>query len=216
MSKNISLPFELKAFNNAFNTLVNKHEPTRIYDDFLTIVICCMARQTQEDLYLLTVKSYTREELNTFAKMFAELVIIYGENNAKHTWCDPLGDFYEELATRYKKSKLGQFFTPKSVCNLMAQFTHQPNQWGLKINDPCVGSGRLLLAANHLAPGNYFVAQDLDPICCKMAAINLCFHNVRAEVHCMNSLGVDKPFNSYAVNYNWHKNKVRNILITAK
>ena len=207
MIKNRDIPAELRQLNSAFSKLAYRHDISRIFEDFLTIVICCMAYQTQEPLYLQTVKNYNREELDHFAQMFGELLVIYAQANSSKTWCDPLGDFYEALAGNYKKSMLGQFFTPKPICDMMASFVIDPNDFGKNVNEPTCGSGRIVLAANNIAEGNYYVCQDLDPICCKMAAINLCFHEVRAEIHCMDVLRNTDPIVTYQTNYAIWKTK---------
>lgn len=202
---------ELKNFNSLFFSFQYKHDLNRVFDDLLTMIICAMGRGTQEELYLQTIKSYSREELSTLCKLFGELVKIYRNSKEEETWSDPLGDYYEYLAGNYKKSAFGQFFTPKSICNLMANIVINPNEWGKTISEPACGSGRMILASHTLSQGNYYVCQDLDPICCKMTAINLCFHDVRGEIHCMNSLTNEKPIFSLAINYELWKNKTNTI-----
>lgn len=198
---------ELKNFNSLFFSFQYKHDLNRVFDDLLTIIICAMGRGTQEELYMNTIKKYDRKELDVLCQLFAELMKIYNFNLENKIWSDPLGTYYEYLAGNYKKSAFGQFFTPKTICDLMAQITITPKEWGKTISEPCCGSGRMILASNQAAEGNYYVCQDLDPICCKMTAINLCFHEVRAEVHCMNSLLNEKPRFSLAINYEFWKNK---------
>lgn len=138
-------------------------------------------------------------------------MIIYSNAFKLGEWCDPLGEYYECLAGNYKKSNFGQFFTPKPLCDLMAQITIC-DDWGKNINDPACGSGRLILAANHKTKGNYFVCEDLDAICCKMTAVNLCFHEVRAEVHCHNSLTRGSKRFVLAINYEYWKHNKKSIL----
>lgn len=213
MLKTTEVPSELKNFNSLFSSFQYKYDISTLFDDFLTIVICVFARQTEEDLYFETIKRYKKEELNVFAELLGELILIYEDAKSKETWTDPLGTYYEALASGSKKSGFGQFFTPESVCTIMAQMIHEPNEWGKTINEPCSGSGRLILASNHITQGNYFVAQDLDPICCKMTAINMCLHEIRGEVHNMNAL-TDQPIRiSYSINYDFHKHKTPLILI---
>lgn len=125
----------------------------------------------------------------------------------------PLGDFYEVLAGNYKKLRLGQFFTPKALCEIMSMLIIDKDDFGKTINEPTCGSGRIVLASNSFAPGNYYVCQDLDPICCKMAAINCCLHTVRAEIHCMNTLTLSKPTVSYYVNHDYWKHKTKYIIL---
>jgi len=207
MLKSRDVPKELKTFNSLFFDFQYKYNLNQVFDDLLTIIICTLARQTQEKLYFETIERYTKTEINGFCKLYAELMQIYAYNQNLGEWCDPLGTYYECLASNYKKSNFGQFFTPKSLCDLMANITIDKEDFGNKVNDPCSGSGRLILAANQIIQGNYYVCQDLDPICCKMTAVNLAFHKVKAEVHCMNSLSNDTPRFSIGINHDYWKSK---------
>lgn len=216
MLKSTEVPSELKHFNSLFFSFTYKYNLSNLFDDLLTICICLLARQTEEKLYLETIKKYNRKELDIFAKLFAELFIIYDQANNFGEWVDPLGDYYEALASNSKKSSFGQFFTPKGICDLMAGITIDKNKWNDTINDPCCGSGRLLLASNQIKKGAYYVAQDLDGICCKMTAINMAMQNIRGEVHHMDTLRMIKPFVSYSINYNFHKHKTPLILLQKK
>ncbi len=183
----------------------------RVFDDFLTVVVCCMAHETEENRYFETIAKYTKDELNLFAKMLAELMMIYQSAQDNNQWIDPLGTYYEILSGKYKKAALGQFFTPACLCDMMAQMIIG-DDWGKNISEPCSGSGRMILAANHKVKGNYYVAHDIDPICCKMTAINLCFHEIRAEVHCKDALGNEPSYFSLAVNYEFWKHNTKCIL----
>jgi type I restriction enzyme M protein len=212
MLKNRDVPKELKKFNSLFFDFQYKHDLNRVFDDLLTVIICAMGRGTQEPLYLETIKKYDRKELDIFCKLFAELTVIYQNNLLLNDWCDPLGDYYECLIGNYKKSNFGQYFTPKSICQMMASFVIEKDNFGQTINEPCSGSGRMVLAANQVTKGNYYVCEDLDPMCCKMTAINLCFHEIRGEVHCHDTLKMDKPRFSLVTNYEFWKNNTHSIL----
>lgn len=212
----LKLEKELKQFNSLFFDFQYMHDLNRVFDDLLTMIICAMGRGAQEELYLQTVKKYNRKELDILCNLFAELTEIYAFNLENKSWSDPLGTYYEFLAGNYKKSAFGQFFTPENICTLMAQITIDKNQWGKNVSEPACGSGRMVLAANNQANGNYYICQDLDPICCKMTAINLCFHGIRAEVHCTNALSSTEPYFSLAVNYEFWKNKTHSILYYPK
>ena len=213
MLKTREVPSELKPFNSLFFSFTYKYDLYSLFDDLLTIIICCLARETEEPLYFETIKKYKKEELTIFAKLLGALFLIYENAKTFGTWTDPLGEYYELLASNSKKSSFGQFFTPKPICDLMANFVITPNQWGKTINEPCAGSGRMILAANHQAKGNYYVAQDLDAICCKMTAINMCLHEIRGEVHNMDTLRMGNLRLSYSINYDFHKHKTPLILL---
>lgn len=212
MIKTREVPTELKNFNSVFNDLTYRYDASQIFSDFLSLVICCMAHHTQEKKYFEIINRYEKKEVDLFCRLFAELLKFYNREIEPGFWCDPLGTYYELLAGKYKKSNFGQFFTPNGLCDLMANFTINPDEWGKTINDPASGSGRLILASNAYAEGNYYVAQDLDHICVKMTAINMCFHKIRGEVHHMDSIRVTKPFVSYKINHEWHKHEILNIL----
>lgn len=213
MLKTKDVPSELKNFNSLFFSFQYKYDLHTLYDDLLTIIICCLARETEEKLYFETIAKYKKEELNTFAKLMGELFLIYGRANHLKHWADPLGEYYEALASNSKKSAFGQYFTPKPICNMMASFITNEKEWGKKINEPCSGSGRMILACNQIAQGNYFIAQDLDAICCKMTAINMAMHEIRGEVHNMDTLRMSNLRMSYSVNYDFYKHKTPLILL---
>jgi type I restriction enzyme M protein len=95
----------------------------------------------------------------------------------------------------------------------MANLVVNSTEWGKNVNEPACGSGRLVLAANQVAKGNYYICQDLDPICCKMTAINLCFHEIRAEIHCMDSLRMTDRRFTLVTNYEYWKNETNSIFL---
>lgn len=214
MAKSSEITTELKKFNSVFNKLTYKYEFIQVFDDLLTIIICCFARETQEELYFKTIKKYSKQELNLFVELFAELTIIYNGYAKSNTWGDPLGDFYEVINYNSKRSNLNQFFTPKSICDLISHLNIvDKDDFGKKIHDPACGSGRLLLSANNYAKGNYYICNDIDPMCCKMTAINFCFHDIKGEIHCMDTFKNEKPFFSLFTNFDFWKTGAKSIFL---
>lgn len=126
-------------------------------------------------------------------------------------WLDVFGTIYEELyLMRGKASHTGQFFTPRSISDLMADVIDAAKNHGI-VNDCAAGSGRLLLA-HYMAhtktdreAGRAFtyIAQDSDPTACKMCALNMMVHGLRGRVVCRDTLSMSAP----AVIY--HLNEVR-------
>lgn len=211
MLKTVDVPPYLREFNSLFTSLGRRYDASQVFNDFLTIVICCLARLTLEPLYFETIKQYSKYELNDYAKLFGCLLIIYQDALKKSDWIDPLGEYYEALANNHKKSGFGQFFTPKSICDLMAQMTVPADDYGNKINDCACGSGRTLLAANQICKGNYYIAQDIDHMCVKMCAINMAVYGLKGEVYHMDTLRNNTPWNTYVINHDWHKTKTPTI-----
>ena len=95
-------------------------------------------------------------------------------------WLDVFGILYEEMyLSRGKASKTGQFFTPQSVSDLMAQISGLGAVDHGKVNDCAAGSGRLLLAhymdkskLDHSAGRRFeYGARDSDSIAWKLWAL---------------------------------------------
>ena len=119
---------------------------------------------------------------------------------------DFLGTVYQNLGLT--KSRAGQFFTPYNVGQMMARM-NMPDSFVLnksrifQVNDPCCGAGCLLLAGynamrEQLEPTDpdwdkyvLFVAQDIDPLVCKMCYIQMCCIGVPGVVVAGNSLFPD-------------------------
>jgi hypothetical protein len=120
---------------------------------------------------------------------------------------DILGDIFQGAITRGQN---GQFFTPDSICTLMAKLaatddaregaeiqegseeTREAESSATKtVADPCCGSGRLLLAAARENRNRYFVGQDIDHRCVKITAINLALWNLYGKVIWGNSLTLE-------------------------
>lgn len=185
------LPRELKVFAKLFESLTHRHPEYELWNNFLEMIICSYARQQMEDRYLQIIKKYRKEEVGVLVKMFAEIVRLYSERLQPGTFYDGLGAFYESVInTPSKASRTGQFFTPETVCAMMAScmLSEDSADKKLKINDPACGSGRMLLAAHAVAPGNYYFAEDLDPMCCLLTSVNFLFHNMEGQVVCHNSI----------------------------
>lgn len=146
---------------------------------------------------------YTQEDNKAFTSMLQTYCTIMQHQLARNEWYDAFGDVYMELVP--KGGSKGQFFTPKSICELMAEAMLPPNDeepsmsdcgtWGTRpaIADPAAGSGRGLLAADALLRRKkirkpFLSAEDVDLTCCKMSAINLMVHGCYGEVVCHNTL----------------------------
>ena len=82
--------------------------------------------------------------------------------------------------------------TPEPICDMMAAMNLPQEKTDLDgrrtVNDPCCGSGRMLLAAAKVQPNWQFVGQDVDLRCTRMTAINLALRNHYGHVVHGNSL----------------------------
>lgn len=142
------------------------------------------AKEKDEDMFLL------------MSDWFAEVTKTM-ENGGT---LDFFGEMYEE-AWKGKASALGQFYTPESICSLMAGIT--ANEANGTYNDCACGSGRTLLAAFEKADKkkfHYFDAGDIDYISCKMCALNFMVHGMIGEVKQQDALTQETPHVIYKIN----------------
>jgi len=194
----------MKSLISIFNKLCYGRQPTEVFDNLLTITYTQFCpKPHEEDKHKQAVSSYNKKEKVLINEWVHYLALKYKEGIDKKNWCDPLGDLYMEISGSYKTQGLGQFFTPEAIVDLMVKMQGFTFKLNSKINDPTCGSGRMLLAFHANNYGNYFYAEDIDPICCKMTVTNFVFHGCLGEVICHDSL---KDHDS--LNFGW---KITNI-----
>lgn len=219
MAKQVDIPYELREFNKVFEKLAYSHDDSRIFDDFLTIVVGYFSNGTYDKERAQVWDGYDDKMKNLFQELFQSYIDtvhkifnghfkdlkFYEVKDSGPDWYDFFGCYYEVLASRGKKSALGQFFSPPHLCDLMTSFNHPPIEGEEKpvnktVNDPACGSGRLLLSFNAVFPGNYLLAQDLDPMCVKMTTINMMMHGAKGEVIQGNALNPDDFIGGWFIN----------------
>lgn len=121
------------------------------------------------------------------------------------TW-DGLGLVYEALyKSKGKADALGQFFTPETICDLMARCSHTPSDKAETINDCACGSGRTLLAmrCQELAMRrnrNIYYGEDIDSVSVRMCALNLMIYGCRGMVTRMDTLKYVGKWDCYVLN----------------
>lgn len=178
----------MNRFDQAFMDLVRKvnEDAIKVLDDSLTYII---ARLCTNDA-LKVSWDYTQEQTKAYAD-FAEIYTSFlQEKLADCFWYDAWGDMFMENSGNFKSFR-GQFFTPAAVSDLCARISLDDAPV-LKsgrpiVNDCACGSARMLLAAQREAYERkvmqpYLVGEDIDGICCKMAAVNLAVHGCFGEV----------------------------------
>ena len=191
MSKAIQdIPSEQRPFFKHFEKVAYRHQYSEVFDDYLTILINWFANGEQQAWRDQALAKYTPEEKAELNLMFKthmqlnyDMIITKGEK-----WYDSLGDIYQTVTGNWKSSGMGQFFTPGNITDMMAAMVVGTDSPYSMVSEPCSGSGRMILSAHALQPLNYYHAIDLDLICAKMTAINMCLHNAAGVVTHGNSL----------------------------
>ena len=190
--KTQDIPVELRGWWKHFQVAAYRHDYIRVFDDFITMTLTQYTHPTSDGFY-------DRKEKDAFNEMYYEVIRIMDEQTGKQgrRWFDCFGAMYETLSSNYKKSSLGQFFTPESVVEVIClmQLGGEIKEGAKRrILDPCSGSGRMLFIAHAHAPGNYTYAIDIDQLCAKMSAINMMMHGCVGEVVCGNGLFLDQDW----------------------
>lgn len=193
MSKSTDIPMELKEFWKPFSSLAYRHNISQVFDDFLTIVLTqFVPHKLMDDWHADSVKRYDDKEKALINESFYLMLKIWCNKvkDNEDVWYDFFGDLYQAISSNYKASAMGQFFTPDDLCNAITYLLSDGNASDQLVNDPACGSGRLLLSFNaYNGNTNYYCAEDLDLVCCKMTAINMALHGMRGEVINHDSLG---------------------------
>lgn len=176
-------------FIKTFERLTGRRSSWQAWTDFVNMAACSIAnavdrgpRRKQRELsYLQAAGRYSQDEL----KIFARLLAMTAQAMEDEPEQDFLGEMFGalELTNHWK----GQFFTPYSVCRMMAQIQTQGaaeeiEQKGyISVNDPACGAGALLVAAaNSFRKSDInfqkhilFVGQDIDPTAAMMCYIQI-------------------------------------------
>ena len=152
------------------------------------------------------------EDYIALVSLWCEMV---AEEMEKGNAFDLFGQLYEQMfLLKSKASSNGQFFTPDSLCRLMADMTdadveEKVSKRGfVMVNDPACGSARTLLAHfmrkthdNHALAGHYYYeAADIDLPTCKMAACNMMIHGMQGKVICQDQLSLPTPTAIFYIN----------------
>lgn len=166
--------------------LTGKFSLWQIWQDFVIMSAISISNalnfsQEREKLYLERIGKYNQAEQDRFAEMLGYTITALDQN--------PEQDFLGELFMRLGIGNdwAGQFFTPYTVCQQMAQINclnvaKEKEQRGwISVADPACGAGATLIAvANECKRQgiNYqrsvlFVAQDIDLLAGCMCYIQL-------------------------------------------
>lgn len=176
-----------KELLRTFDAACVRHNRWEVWSDAMVMYAISIANtvdktyaERREEMYRSLSRKYDSREMDCIARMFALIVDDMEENPDQ----DFLGNLYMRLELGNQKA--GQFFTPYSVCKMMAKMqpdiqTKIDSQGWISVNDPACGAGALLVAfANEctLRHINFqtsvlFVAQDIDFVTGCMCYIQL-------------------------------------------
>lgn len=176
-------------FQKVFSKLCNTKSSWQVWSDFVEMTAIAISnrfeirekvKQEREERYLSIISQYSKSEQQIFPELVAILVTALERDQEQ----DFLGEMFMalELGSHWK----GQFFTPYSLCKLMAAVSTADAKdriaqkgW-VSLNDPACGAGATLIAArNSLELAGiggsqaFFVGQDIDRTAAMMCYIQL-------------------------------------------
>lgn len=173
-----------KKMINLFEEFRYRHDLFTVFADFLEMAALSISNsvdlyhfEKREKRYLEIIGRYDRKEIDMFPQLLGELT-----NALEVEPTDVLGNIYGQLELSNKWR--GQFFTPMSVSQMMAELTLTGYEEKIKeqgyitVNEPACGGGVTIIAlANALRKNGYnyqqcmrVVAQDID-----IKSVHMCY-----------------------------------------
>jgi type I restriction-modification system DNA methylase subunit len=177
-----------KDFEKAIDRLAYTRSKWNVFEDFLDYTLISLRwHDHQPSMFDPILSKYTPDEKQFFQIAFESLGDM--ADNDGMGFHDPFGDYFmEHFGNKFK----GQFFTPESVTDFMAQITIDKDiPDGATVCDCACGSGRTLLSAARINRKLVFYAADIDLNCCKMTLINFMLNTMCGEVAWMDTLKMD-------------------------
>lgn len=210
-----TLPANVKERSSEIVKLIQRmaarHSAWQVFGDWVEIMAMSISNavdwaqsEPREERYLEIVKQYSKEEIESFAEMFALLVSELDDRVNKSGPEDLLGPIFHALELHNKYH--GQFFTPVNVCQMMTEMSLSENDSDIakngyiSVGEPTCGSGAMVLAfakAMNKRKYNYcsqMVAgcTDIDLKCVHMTYVQLALCGIPAIVIHGNALSLEE------------------------
>jgi len=208
-----NIPASLKDFHKVLSSFEFKHDLNQVFNDFMDLHLQAWSREPLPELNERCQRVYSQEERHKLGQLIWLHTKALEDGICANGWFDALGTYYEAFAGNWKKGRLGQFFTPAAICDIMPRTVMPEGDFNL-IGEPTCGSGRIILANQAVRQKNFYYAQDIDPMCVRMCALNMLHHGAQGVVLCMDTLKNSDFRFGYAVNVGLHYGNVPNVIYT--
>ncbi len=138
------------------------------------------------------------------SKLANSLMQTYDPELLRSDYYDHLGEMYlEKLVGTRQAQERGQFLTPMNVADSMAAMTIGQTDKPVRVLDPCVGTGRLLMAAHKQAPNALLFGVDVDLRALRIAFTNFAIHGISGYLLHADSLLHDTDISTDVGRHNW-------------
>lgn len=213
MSRLAASMTDQQAFERAVRSFPHQYRTHEVFRDFCEVASASFANagapqddawRAREDRYLAIVRKYG-DDFGRFPELLGVLV------EALQNSCDASGAMQDVLGLTFERLELsnhfaGQYFTPMSACEMMAEMTLSDvdallaDKPFITVLEPASGCGRTLLAiANVLRRRGFDPAErlrvtavDVDPLCVAMTHITMTLAAVPAAIIHGNSLTLEQ------------------------
>ena len=184
------------------------HDLWQVWCDYIQLTATAIANavdkrqpvwQQREDAYMQTIKRYSKDEIKLIQQAFMQTV-----EALEATPADVLGQTYMQLELGNKWR--GQFFTPDSLCRVMALMKtgdikkQIKNRGFVTLNEPTVGGGAMVIGVvNSMSDSGinpqtclHVTASDIDIKSVHMCYIQLSLLGIPAVIVHGNPLTLDE------------------------
>lgn len=204
-----------KEFMDTFRVTARYHHRYEVFSDFVKLSACAlenafMKSEAIEAEYMATINRYEKADAERMAQLLAWLVM-----GLEQGMCDFLGSLYMEL--ELGSANIGQFFTPFTMSELMAQLVIGDRLAELEtssyitLSEPTCGGGGMVIAfAKQMLERGYNPQTqlradcvDIDPVAARMCYIQLSLLGIPARVVIGNSLSLKYQREMYTPF--WHR-----------
>ncbi len=206
---------EAKEFVRALESLSRSRHRWDAFRDWTEMAACTLYNRffndpKVEEEYLACSKRYNAEELKVMSEMLGITISALSDGPR-----DFIGEVFS--GSLLMNENHGQFFTPYELSLLLARsiITEESIPRGriLMISEPSCGAGGMVIAATEVlaelgvnyAADVYFEARDIDPICARMAYMQMSALGIAGEVICGNTLTLETswkwPTAAYVLNF---------------
>ena len=175
------------------NSISGKYSTYEVFADWVKLQALSISQsvwytQKREEEYIDLTKKYNSKELILLSEMSAMLTLAFEEEGMS----DVLGSIY--MSKEMGSNKLGQFFTPYHICQMMAKMqdiNELKEQGFIKVVEPSTGAGGNIIAyCEHVKNNGYnyqtqvqVTAQDLDYKAVYMSYVQFSLLGISAEVY---------------------------------
>ncbi len=182
-------------FRKHLERLTHNRDTHTVFAAFVRLAACALSAGQREAEYMDEIKRWDAADQKVFPLAFADMV---DEMEAK-PFTDVLGTHYMEFALTTKgQQSNGEFHTPQSLCDLMAQIQLQdlPAEGPIRIAEPACGAGAMILAAGKAVSPEVrrrmrFTAVDVSRTACDMCFINTTLWGIPTRVVHGNTLSLE-------------------------